>query len=181
MPFGWWRPSFTFTPFASARSPCTAPFWVYSLSRGCSGLPPGESRGFPGGNSNSREPATLRSACGNRQVRGVIDQTGNSWMPERKGLAAKRCFHRRGVNSATRLAGCSLMRYRTSTRQVNESMPCSRQVTIKLWMIPTCFRTEFGPAKEPSFATHRHRGCAHNPDGRLERGSPYGRQYLGQR
>ncbi len=52
----------------------------------------------------------------NRQVRGVIDQTGNSWMSERRGLVAKCCFHRRGVSSATRLAGCSLIRCRTSTR-----------------------------------------------------------------
>lgn len=52
----------------------------------------------------------------NRQLRGVLVQTGNSWMSERSGLAAKCCFHSRGVRSATRLAGCSPTRCRTSTR-----------------------------------------------------------------
>ena len=42
------------------------------------------------------------------------------------------------VSSAIRLAGCSLIRCSTSTRLVLGSIPCSRQVTINLWMMPTC-------------------------------------------
>ena len=36
-----------------------------------------------------------------------------------------------------RLAGCTLMRWSTSTRQVQASTSCSRYVTSRLWMMPT--------------------------------------------
>lgn len=64
----------------------------------------------------ARDPRALQPVQRNRQLRGVLVQTGNSWMSERSGLAAKCCFHSRGVRSATRLAGCSPTRCRTSTR-----------------------------------------------------------------
>ncbi len=76
---------------------------------------------------------------------------------DRSGLSAKCCFHSRGVSSATRAAGCWPTRCRTSTRSVYGSMPCRRQVAIRLYAPPS--RSGLRP-----FIVSAHKpGCCQHP------------------